>query len=205
MACAGRSPSCESAGPLLTQAFAWCNDPPVGRRFIPGFGYKRPRRAGNCCAPAPGWEFVDEPAKTAPHDVIPRGGTGCSRNPRLVSQSSEGTPCSICIGRCRSPAAPYNEGARPAGQAGLARLQDRVPVVVAMPQQSRSPVRRNAASPSKTSGRLSCAGCPPIQAFARSTLVRGPGSGVVVFVPQLVSKAARRGDRLDGEAVFEAA
>ena len=35
--------------------------------------------------------------------------------------------------------------------------------------------------------------------------VGGPGSGVVVFVPQLVSKAARRGDRLDGEAVFEAA
>jgi hypothetical protein len=71
MVCAGRSPSCESAGPLLTQAFAWCNDPPVGRRFIPGFRCKRPRRAGNCCAPAPGWEFVDEPAKTAPHDVIP--------------------------------------------------------------------------------------------------------------------------------------
>lgn len=65
MACAGRSPSCESAGPLLTQAFAWCNDPPVGRRFILGFGCKRPRRAGNCYAPAPGWEFDDEPAKTA--------------------------------------------------------------------------------------------------------------------------------------------
>ena len=31
------------------------------------------------------------------------------------------------------------------------------------------------------------------------------GSGVVVLVPQLVSQAARRGDRLDGEAVFEAA
>ena len=33
----------------------------------------------------------------------------------------------------------------------------------------------------------------------------GLGSGVVVFVPQLVSKAAGRADRLDGEAVFEAA
>jgi len=31
------------------------------------------------------------------------------------------------------------------------------------------------------------------------------GSGVVLLVPQLVSQTARRGDRLDGEAVFEAA
>lgn len=31
------------------------------------------------------------------------------------------------------------------------------------------------------------------------------GSDVVVLVPQLVSQTARRGDRLDGEAVFEAA
>src|SRR5438552_3149459 len=31
------------------------------------------------------------------------------------------------------------------------------------------------------------------------------GSYVVVLVPQLVSQAARRGDRLDGKAVFEAA
>jgi hypothetical protein len=35
--------------------------------------------------------------------------------------------------------------------------------------------------------------------------VRVRGSGVVVLVPQLVSQTARRGDRLDGEAVFEAA
>ena len=46
----------------------------------------------------------------------------------------------------------------------------------------------------------------------RSGAARGtvPGSGcrgsdVVVLVPQLVSQTARRGDRLDGEAVFEAA
>jgi hypothetical protein len=35
--------------------------------------------------------------------------------------------------------------------------------------------------------------------------VRVRGSDVVVLVPQLVSQAARRSDRLDGEAVFEAA
>jgi hypothetical protein len=48
--------------------------------------------------------------------------------------------------------------------------------------------------------------CADLVSLARGqSPVGGPGSGVVVFVPQLVSKAARRGDRLDGEAVFEAA
>ena len=32
-----------------------------------------------------------------------------------------------------------------------------------------------------------------------------PGLDVVVLVPELVGKATRRGDRLDGEAVFDAA
>ena len=47
--------------------------------------------------------------------------------------------------------------------------------------------------------------CQPLALARGQSPVGGPGSGVVVFVPQLVSKAARRGDRLDGEAVFEAA
>src|SRR5216683_7864235 len=48
--------------------------------------------------------------------------------------------------------------------------------------------------------------CADLVSLARGqSPAGGPGSGVVVFVPQLVSKAARRGDRLDGEAVFEAA
>src|SRR5690349_15539652 len=136
------------SGTALTQAFAWCNDPPVGWRFIPGFGCKRPRQAGNCSAP--GWEFVDEPAKTAPHDVIPQQWHWLLAKPE-TSVAIVGRNSLQHLHRALpEPAAPYDEGARPAGQAGLARLQDRVPVVVAMPQQSRSPVRRNAASPSRT-------------------------------------------------------
>jgi hypothetical protein len=172
MACAGRSPSCESAGPPLTQAFAWCNDPPVGRRFIPGFGCKRPRRAGNCCAPAPGWEFVDEPAKTAPHDVIP---------PRWHWLLAKPETSAAIVGRnslqhlhraLPEPSRALQRRSSTAGQARLARLQDRVPVVIAMPQQSRSPVRRNAASPAGPQTACPMLAARQIQAFARSTLVR---------------------------------
>jgi len=93
------------SGTALTQAFAWCNDPPVGRRLIPGFGCIRPRRVP-VARPRPAGNSSMSPLRPLLTTWSPRGGTGCSRNPRLVSQSSEGTPCSICIGRCRSPAAP---------------------------------------------------------------------------------------------------
>jgi hypothetical protein len=160
MACAGRSPSCESAGPLFDASFRLVQRSASGAAAYPRV-WVHTSPPGNCCPPAPGWEFVDEPAKTAPHDVIP---------PRWHWLLAKPETSVAIVGRnslqhlhraLPEPSCAYNEGARPAGQAGLARLQDRVPVVVAMPQQSRSPVRRNAASPSRASDRLSCAGCPP--------------------------------------------
>ena len=166
MACAGRSPSCESAGPLLTQAFAWCNDPPVGRRFIPGFGCKRPPRAGNCYAPAPGWEFVDEPAKTArlvaaltaaPYPCKPPWscpkltGTGPrdqpKRQPAVITVNPRRKHCAHPTTPVRSDMTSANAGPRSQPISGVLSSQVRVTRLRRSPGAGRpvdllSPVRR---------------------------------------------------------------
>jgi hypothetical protein len=97
---------------------------------------------------------------------------------------------------------------RPSGQSRLAGV--RAPTIAGGSQSVMTAAGGEARKPADLRGlwhyRRWPLRCADLVSLARGALPGwGPGSGVVVFVPQLVSKAARRGDRLDGEAVFEAA